>query len=568
VPDSFFERNEGSWRGRVQPSVAKKAYSAVQDAARKLCLAIKEDFIADSESNKADISYIVIDNLLVLKKKPIRKLNDELYFNPKDRNGKQLKNRWTTKNVQEALSNYIDACEQATEEVSSILSNLADTLQEEGHIPALIQSTHMNLILSAAFHHAVKANKGNWQLAKTIENSAHGQGGDNVARFVDIFPYWMHRSKAVSNTFDLSSMILLTAPNMSGKSTLMRSTAAAALLTVCGLCAPLSSQSRIPRFDTLFLRGASADVPTEDKSAFGAEMGDLSSLFRCCGPNSLVFVDELARGTSPHDGTRLAGAVLEAMAERGMSGFFATHLHDIVDLPLRRRDLIVCKRMAILHDKNDDQYDADSYEWTYRLEDGVCTDSLALVTAERFGLPEEIIQRADELEKYLPARQEKMITNLLEETSYNQHDETKLEFTISGSTRLEREYNIKQRVEKEFRFKEAVDIASGLTGASPVNIPPRWLPPPSWSNKSCLYLLELAKDPPIYYVGETDSLSQRLQEHRKKGGPWKQSRAVAFPANDKTQARYWESLLIQKLAKSGYRLESTQDGRSNRTFRD
>lgn len=68
---------------------------------------------------------------------------------------------------------------------------------------------------------------------------------------------------------------------MSGKSTLMRATAAAALLTICGLSAPVGqSNTWVRRFDHLFLRGASSDVPSENKSAFGAEMADIASMIR------------------------------------------------------------------------------------------------------------------------------------------------------------------------------------------------------------------------------------------------------------------------------------------------
>ena len=301
----------------------------------------------------------------------------------------------------------------------------------------------------------------------------------------------MERSNAVSNTFDLSTMIFLTAPNMSGKSTLMRSTAAAALLTICGLCAPLSSESKIPRFDTLFLRGASADVPTEDKSAFGAEMGDLSALFRCCGPNSIVFVDELARGTSPYDGTRLAGAVLEAMAERGMSGFFATHLHGIIDLPLRGRDRIQLKRMAILHDEDDPRHDAESYKWTYQLEDGVCTDSLALVTAERFGLPSEIIERADELggelENIHPERFAAGQVDLaVDEQIYEASPPPRSRDSIINALKFKEEFEGVVRMSEET-----------ISDSKPVPIPPQYLPPPNLCNQSCLYVLQPTKIHPV-----------------------------------------------------------------------
>ena len=155
---------------------------------------------------------------------------------------------------------------------------------------------------------------------------------------------------------------------------MMRSTAAAALLISSGLCAPVLEGSEIRRFDSLFVRGASADIPTENKSAFGAEMADVSSLLRTCGSQSLVFVDEIGRGTSPRDGTSLAGAILEKMAETGMSGMFASHLHGILDFSLSDAadQRLKKKRMAI---KENERGELD---WTYRMEDGVCTDSVSV----------------------------------------------------------------------------------------------------------------------------------------------------------------------------------------------
>ncbi|KAL3915457.1 MAG: hypothetical protein SGILL_005645 [Bacillariaceae sp.] len=559
IPDSFFDRNELTWRGRIQPNVASDAYRQVHLAAQQLCQAVKTDFISESvSSRKNEIVHSINDNLVALKSMPDKPVNKDSYFHPRDRNGKLLRTRWTTQKVEDALSTYVGACENAQNEVASVLSNLAVSLQDEGHVPAIVQSAHFNLILSVAFHHSAKATRSNWQLASTVEDSHKEVSDTNGAHFADVFPYWMDQTTAVSNTFDLSSMILLTAPNMSGKSTLMRSTAAAALLTICGLCAPLAAGSKIPRFDTLFLRGASADIPTEDKSAFGAEMGDLSALFRSCGSKSMVFVDELARGTSPYDGTRLAGAVLEAMAERGMSGFFATHLHDIIDLNLRGRDRIALKRMAILHDGRDARHNAESYEWTYQLEDGVCTDSLALVTAERFGLPDDILLRADELGEELdnlhPVR-------FAERTN----EPEDVNGPMESVSRQRRTQSSAKAIEFREQFQEVVDMGVQLlSDTKPVAIPPLYLPPPNLCNQSCLYVLQLTKDPPSYYVGETDDLPQRLKQHRKKGAEWKRSRAFAFPVEDKSSARYFESILIRQLAQSGYRLESTTDGRSAR----
>jgi DNA mismatch repair ATPase MutS len=555
LPESFVERNEMSWRGRVQRGVATEAYQAVEDAGRRLDDAIARDFILGDESNKGLIAQDIFNNLLVLKKVPTNG-SSKNYTHPRDRHGKKLSTRFSTEDVEQALSDYVVACDRACEEVSSVLSSLAKTLQDDGHLVAIIQAAHLNLALSAAYHHAVKATKQNWHLAEIVEPEVmSGVTTESIGTFVDLRPYWMSKQRAVSNTFELEGMFLLTAPNMSGKSTLMRSTAAAALLSVCGLCAPLSEGSKIPRFDTLFLRGASADVPAENKSAFGAEMEDIAALMRCCGPRSMVFVDEIGRGTSPRDGARLAAAILEAMSSRGMSGIFATHLHDILKLPLRSRERIITKQMAIA--RATDIGEDTSYEWTYRLEDGVCNDSLATVTAKRFGLPPEIIKRADELGQYLSTSPNDAFPSHDEETT----DEI---FGVTSATIGQGTGMNATTLDSTASFQEVLALAQHSANLPAISIPRKANPPPVLANKSCVYVLELACQPPRYYVGETDAILQRLKSHRKKGVVWSNCRAAVIPVASKSDARRLESLLIQEMAQAGYSLESTRDGRTIR----
>lgn len=561
IPNDFFERNERTWRGRVQRVVAEDSYKKVDVAAADLRQAVKDDLMNDCEESKKFLKYNYFDNLIALNKKPKNKAG-EGYVHPKDRFGKVLSNRWTTEKVSQSINKYLSACENAKAEVSRILTSLAETLKDEGHIPAIIQSSHFILVLSTAYHHAVKANKSKWALAKIIESKKTLSSVDTY--YDEVFPYWMNRPKAVSNTFHLNSMILLTAPNMSGKSTLMRSAAAASLLSVCGLCAPLSPNSRIPRFDTLFLRGASSDVPTEDKSAFGAEMEDLAALFRCSGSKSLVFVDELGRGTSPKDGTTLAGAVLEKMGMSGMSGIFATHLHDVLDLPLNK-DRITTKRIKIEQDR-----ETGTYQWTHKLEDGTCLNSMALITAERFGLPTEIIDRARELKIFIP---ERISSGMIMTEDIDVDSISPVHETDSYWENKEQE-KILAKEKRRKEFLAVIDLALQLTLLEKsIKIPPRHHPPASLSNESCLYVLQLAPtvstaETARYYVGETDSLSKRLSQHRRKGAKWLYSNAAVFPVDNKTKARYWESALIGELARAGYSLESISDGRTLRHFRD
>ena len=312
IPFAYFERNEGTWRGQIKPSAAEEAYKKVKDATGQLAEAVAIEFwglqgfigtntdMGSAKESKSPIVQDIFNNIFALKSIPSWADNDEDYYHPRDRNGKLLRSRYTTARVDKALHEYIIACERASAAVTSVLSDLAEALCDDGHLPAIVQASHTNLIISTAAHHAAHAKRLGWSLAKITD--AGNDAKSSAGHFNSVWPYWMDRSESVANTFALDGLFLLTAPNMSGKSTLMRSTAAAALLTSCGLCAPLDPGSYVKRFDNIFVRGASADIPTESKSAFGAEMGDIAALLRACGEGSLVFVDELGRGTSPKDG--------------------------------------------------------------------------------------------------------------------------------------------------------------------------------------------------------------------------------------------------------------------------
>lgn len=179
---------------------------------------------------------------------------------------------------------------------------------------------------------------------------------------------------------------------MSGKSTLMRSVLVTALLANCGFFVPCD-EAVVPRYDTFFLRTTSFDVPGENKSAFALEMDDMRVIERDSTHKSLIMIDEIGKGTSSIDGAALAGAFLEDFDARGCSGIFATHLHEVFDLQLNLKR-VEYKRMGIDRNPID-----NSPAWTYTLEDGMCRDSLALHTAQVFGIPMRIIKRAEELQK-------------------------------------------------------------------------------------------------------------------------------------------------------------------------
>lgn len=234
------------------------------------------------------------------------------------------------------------------------------------------------------------------------------------------------------------------------------------------------------------------------------------------------------------------------MAKAGMSGFFATHLHEILALPLKFQERIAKKRMSVHEDEV-----SNEFNWTYRLTDGVCTDSMALVTAAKFGLPEEVLARAEAFSSFVPGDRS------------NTWSLSKQEGDLVKKPELERE------ARPPFDMDAVGRLVVSTTGMVPLSVPPTWSPPASLEGQSCVYVLQLEGDGQAhYYVGETDSFQQRLHQHRAKGGSWSEADSIVFPVSGgKSEARSIESILIQKMAKAGFTLRSAHDGRRLRSSR-
>lgn len=119
------------------------------------------------------------------------------------------------------------------------------------------------------------------------------------------------------------------------------------------------------------------------------EMSEIRSLITGATSSSLVLIDEICRGTETAKGTCIAGSVIETLDAIGCLGIVSTHLHGIFDLPLKIKRTVY-KAMGA-------EYVDGQPIPTWKLIDGVCKESLAFETAQREGIPEILIQRAEEL---------------------------------------------------------------------------------------------------------------------------------------------------------------------------
>jgi DNA mismatch repair protein MutS len=139
----------------------------------------------------------------------------------------------------------------------------------------------------------------------------------------------------VPNDCDLSPerrVLLLTGPNMAGKSTFLRQNALIAILAQAGLPAPAQSV-RLGIIDRLFSRVGAADELARGRSTFMVEMTETAAILHQAGPKSLVIVDEIGRGTATLDGLAIAWSVLEALhSQLRCRTIFATHFHELAQL--------------------------------------------------------------------------------------------------------------------------------------------------------------------------------------------------------------------------------------------
>uniref|UniRef100_A0A7S3R3A2 DNA mismatch repair proteins mutS family domain-containing protein n=1 Tax=Dunaliella tertiolecta TaxID=3047 RepID=A0A7S3R3A2_DUNTE len=204
----------------------------------------------------------------------------------------------------------------------------------------------------------------------------------------DLRPYYLEPTEgAVTNDVELGNNVwLLTGANMAGKSTVLRSIAAASLLGLCGLMVP-AKHARIPAFDSIMLRNFSGDSPVEGKSSFRLEMEDTRCADQESTARSLVLADELGKGTEVDAGTAVCAALATRLAHRGTTTVFATHLHKLVDLlkPLAEEGKMEYMRMGL------QQNPQGKLLPTWRVEKGVCFESLAFNVAEDSGMDPKLL---------------------------------------------------------------------------------------------------------------------------------------------------------------------------------
>ena len=195
----------------------------------------------------------------------------------------------------------------------------------------------------------------------------------------------------IPNDLDLAPdrrLLIVTGPNMGGKSTYMRQAAVIALLAYCGSFVPAES-AEIGPLDAIHTRIGSADDLAGGRSTFMVEMTEAATILHRATPQSLVLIDEIGRGTSTFDGLALAWAIARALAEKNRSlALFATHYFELTALPAEIDGCANLHFDAVEH--------AEGIVFLHKAEEGPANRSYGLQVAKLAGVPSAVVRRAQD----------------------------------------------------------------------------------------------------------------------------------------------------------------------------
>ena len=186
-----------------------------------------------------------------------------------------------------------------------------------------------------------------------------------------------------------TSILLITGPNMAGKSTYMRQLAITVIMAQIGCFVPANS-AKIPIFDAIYTRIGASDDLVSGESTFMVEMMEANNAISSATKNSLILFDELGRGTATFDGMALAQSIIEYIHDKiGAKTLFSTHYHELTDLENNLKHLKNVHVSATLENGN--------LTFLHKIKEGSIDKSYGIHVAKLANLPDEVIKRANQI---------------------------------------------------------------------------------------------------------------------------------------------------------------------------
>ncbi|MET1249583.1 DNA mismatch repair protein MutS [Sporolactobacillus sp. STCC-11] len=202
----------------------------------------------------------------------------------------------------------------------------------------------------------------------------------------------MRRGTFVANDFNMDKtcdLLMITGPNMGGKSTYMRQAALTAIMAQIGCFVP-ADQATLPVFDQIFTRIGAADDLVSGQSTFMVEMDEANYALSHATQNSLILLDEIGRGTSTYDGIAIAQAIVEYIHDHiAAKTFFSTHYHELTFLE-EKLDRLKNIHVGAMEENG-------TVVFLHKVLDGQADKSYGIHVAKLAGLPDNLIDRADEI---------------------------------------------------------------------------------------------------------------------------------------------------------------------------
>jgi len=196
-----------------------------------------------------------------------------------------------------------------------------------------------------------------------------------------------------------TDILLITGPNMAGKSTYMRQLGIIAIMAQIGCFVP-AREATLPIFDKIFTRIGASDDLVSGQSTFMVEMKEASRAIKFATKNSLILFDELGRGTATFDGMSLAEAILEYIANNiKCKTLFSTHYHELTDMEKNTKNLKNKHVSAVEEEGN--------ITFLHKVKDGCVDKSYGINVAKLAGLPDSVIERADSILKTYESKEKK-----------------------------------------------------------------------------------------------------------------------------------------------------------------
>ncbi|CCV66029.1 DNA mismatch repair protein MutS [Paracholeplasma brassicae] len=210
-------------------------------------------------------------------------------------------------------------------------------------------------------------------------------------------------------------ILLITGPNMSGKSTYMRMFAQIVILAQMGAFVP-ASEANLPLFDAIYTRIGAQDDLAGGQSTFMVEMKETNEALKYATKNSLLIFDEIGRGTATYDGMAIAQAIIEYVHEKTKAiTLFSTHYHELTRL---EETLERLKNVHVTANEENKQI-----VFLHKVEEGPTDKSYGINVAELAKLPKSIIKRSNDILKHLESDKDKTILlNLFNFDDYEAQD--------------------------------------------------------------------------------------------------------------------------------------------------